>query len=45
MCIMPMVVTIFEIVLAAVFFILSVAFCLVVISKFIDEVGGNKNGK
>lgn len=45
MCIMPTIVTILEIVLAAVFFILSVVFCLVVISKFIDEVGGNKNGK
>lgn len=45
MCIMPMITTILEIVLAAVFLILSVVFCLVVISKFIDEVGGNKNGK
>ena len=45
MCIMPMIVTILEIILAAVFFILSVVFCLVVIFEFIDYIGGNKNGK
>lgn len=42
---MSIIVTIFEIVLAAVFFMFSVVFCLAVISAFIDEVGGNNNGK
>lgn len=42
---MSTIVTILEIVLAAVFFIFIVTFCVAVISAFLNEVGGNKNGK
>lgn len=42
---MSVIVTIIEIVLAAVFFVFSAVFCFAVISAFIDEIGGNKDGK
>lgn len=42
---MSIIVTILEIVLAAVFFLFSAVFCFAVISAFIGEVGGDKDGK